>query len=300
MSREDPEAPAGAPEGDAGRPRDAWARMTPYEVGIPGREFADENFRRIAEEAETREVDTTDPGAFILLGEAGRTLKEIQGEGEDSPQRPGGGEALHRFGAFLFQAFHFHQAGELLLLVGTEAVRGVVEGRLELGRWEGELPADAGYLQLPRHLVWSHPDPEGPAEDLDGVFWTRSAGDTLSLMAALGIRPDRPGLSVVPLPPVPLADAARWPQARVRGEDQGPDFATTLPGGGLDELYSVVAMGELLKLVGRVFAYMNAVPESLGALERSPRPEDLSDERTVPSLLPFRRIQAVEAESSRS
>ncbi len=300
MSQDDLEAPAETSDGEDGRARDAWARMTPFEVGIPGREFADENFRRIAEEAEAREVDTTDPAAFILLGEVGRTLKEIQGEADEGPQGPGGGEALHRFGAFLFQAFHFHQAGELLLLVGTEAVRGVVEGRLELGRWEGELPADAGYLQLPRHLVWSHPDPEGPAEDLDGVFWTCSADDTLSLMAALGVRPDRPGLSVVPLPPVPLDDAAHWPRTRVRDEDQGPDFTTTLPGGELDELYSVVAMGELLKLVGRVFAYMNAVPESLGALERSPRPEDLSDERTVPSLLPFRRIQAVEAESSRS
>jgi len=295
------QADPGEPEPETGPPRDAWARMTPYEVAIPGRAFADENFRRIAEEAEAREVDTTDPGAFILLGEVGRILKEIQGEeeGGEGEGGTGGGEALHRFGAFLFQAFHFHQAGELLLLAGVETVRGVVEERVELERWTGELPADAGYLQLPRHLVWSHPDPDGPAEDLDGVFWTRSVGDTLSLMAALGIRPDRPGLSVVPLPPVPLADAPHWPRTRVREDDQGPDFATTLPGGEMDELYSVVAMGELLKLVARIFAYMNAVPESLGALERSPHPDDVTDDvaRIVPSLLPFRRIQAVEAAS---
>ncbi|TVR62956.1 MAG: hypothetical protein EA422_10310 [Gemmatimonadales bacterium] len=274
--------------------RDVWARMTPYEVGIPGREFAEANFPAIRREAEARKVDDTDPGAFLLLGEVGRTLKEIQGEER-------GGEALHQFGAFLFHAYHFHGAGEPLLLVETEALREAIhhEGSPDGGDarlWEGELPAHAGYLQLPRHLVWSHPDPEGPAEDVDGVFWTRSSGGSLSLLAALGIRGDRPGLSVVPLPPVPLADAPRWPAAPVRAEGEGPDFATTLPGGELDGLYSVIRAGEVLKLVARVMAHVHAHPGVLGATERAPHPRDAGATATGrmagarPSLLPYRRI----------
>lgn len=267
--------------------RDAWARLTPYEVGIPGRTFADERFAAIRDEADSRGVDLSDPGAFVLLGQVGRAIRDIQGEER-------GGEALHRFGAFLFHAFHFHEAGELVLLATTGLVRRLVEGGAPGGEWSGALPADAGYLQLPRHLVWSHPDAEGPAEDVDGVFWARSAKDTLSLMPAFGIRTDRPGLSVVPLPAVPIADAARWPEARAR--EEGEDFETTLPGGELDHLYSVVTAGEVLKLVSRTFAWLNAVPESLGAEETAPRPEEVEDapKGTRPSFLPFRRIRGPE------
>lgn len=274
--------------------RDLWARMTPYEVGIPGRDFAEENFSGIQEEVEGRNADATDPGAFLLLGQVGRVLQEIQGDER-------GGEALQRFGSFLFHAFHFHRAGELLLLAETDTVRRVIRDEAEVEGWAGELPADAGYLQFPRHLVWSHPDPEGPAEDLDGVFWSRATNDSLSLMAAAGLRADRPGLSVVPLPPVPLADAPRWPFARVREEGEGEDFATTLPGGELEELYSVVRAGELLKLVARIFAFMNARPESLGASERAPHPDDLTEPPSGrmagvrPTLLPFRRIRVPES-----
>lgn len=270
--------------------RDAWARLTPYEVGIPGREFAETNFKAIRDEAEGRDVDLSDPGAFLLLGEVGRVLREIQG-GER------GGEAIHRFGAFLFHAFHFHEANEPVLLLTTAATRHLVEGRSAerdtedrpWESWSGRLPAPAGYIQLPRHLVWSHPDPEGPAEDLDGIFWTRAAGDSLALLAALGIRSDRPGLSVIPLPPMPLADASAW----TRLEARGTDFETTLPGGELDELYSVMTAGELLKLAARVFQYLDAVPESLGAEETSPRPDEVDEAPpgTRPSFLPFRRIR---------
>jgi hypothetical protein len=272
--------------------RDAWARMTPYEVGIPGRAFAEQNFGAIREEAESRGVDLADPGAFIMLGQVGRVLRELQGEER-------GSEALQLFADFLFHAFHFHGSGELVLLLETATIRHLVsadegEGAWAGGSWKGELPTDAGYLQLPRHLVWSHPDPDGPAEDLDGFFWTRSAGGSLSLMAALGIRSDRPGLSVMPLPPVPLADAGQWPGSRAR--DEGPDFQTTLPGGELDDLYSVVTAGEALKLVSRAFAYMNARPEALAPQERSPHPDEVEDapRGTRPSFLPFRRIRPPE------
>lgn len=355
--------------------RDSWARLTPYEIGIPGREFADRNFQAIAREAEARGADPRDPGAFLMLGEVGRVLREIQGE-EDR-----GGEALQRFGAFLFHAFHFHRAGESMLFVETGAARYLVEGAPNPEEWAGELPRDAGYLQLPRHLFWSAPgtasgvepdapaaregkggraragsdpdhaglaagpggthgttdppgpspgnqaggsgdqsgssddpgggsagpdggsggpdggsgDPSGPAEPVDGIFWARSAGETLSLLVALGVRGDRPGISVVSLPPVPLADARGWLTASVR--DEGEDFRTTLPGGELDGLYSIVTLGEALKLTARALAYVHTVPESLGDEERSPPAGEVVGEAggggPIPSLLPFRRVRLV-------
>jgi len=283
--------------------------VTPYELGIPGRDFADRVFAAIDEEMESRGVDGTDPGAFFQLGEVGRALREIQGEER-------GGDAIERFAAFLFHAWHFHRAGEVLLLLGTDAARAAVSGEgaaaapgagadaeptdapvaAHTVQWEGTLPADAGYLQLPRHLFWSHPEAEGPAEPIDGFFWVRTAGETLALLVALGVRSDRPGISVVELPPVPVAEATLWVAGGAR--EGGEDFATTLPGGELDHLYSIVTLGEVLTLAGRVFGTLHAAPEQLGPEERSPRPEELEGEHgrehgsggVRPSFLAFRRI----------
>jgi hypothetical protein len=264
--------------------RDAWARLTPYEVGIPGREFADENFRAIRDEAEIRGSDDRDPGAFLMLGQVGRVLREIQGE-EDR-----GGEALQRFGAFLFHAYHFHRAGEPLLLMETGVARYLVEGSPDPDEWDGSLGEPAGYLQLPRHLFWSRSRDDAPAEPVDGIFWARSSGETVSLLVAMGVRRDRPGISVVPLPPVPLAQAPTWTTTSVRGE--GRDFETTLPGGELDRLYSVETLGEALKLWALAMWYVGAIPGVLGEEERSPRAQDLPEEHDgpVPSLLPFCRL----------
>ena len=263
-----------------------WARLTPYEIGIPGREFADRAFGDIRDEAEARGSDLTDPGAFILLGEVGRAIRGIQGEER-------GGDAIHRLGAFLFQAFHFHAAGERLYLLETDAARDLVERSFESYRWDGELPGDAGYLQFPRHLFWSAPGAPDHAEPLDGVFWAGSSGGTLSLLAALGVRASRPGISLTELPPVALRDAQAWLTKPVRSEEA--DFSNTLPGGDLGGLYSVGTLGEVLKLVGRSFAYLSRVPEALGPEETGPRPGELEGGSVSarPSFLPFRRIRLV-------
>lgn len=272
---------------DPDSPRDEWARITPYEVGIPGREFADATFGAIREEADGRGADLTDPGSFILLGKVGQALREIQGEER-------GAEVLKRFGAFLFHAFHFHRVGELLVLMETPLARRLAEGSLDPGSWTGELFADAGYLQLPRNLFWAAPEAgsgESSPEPLDGIFWTRASGDTLALLVALGVRDDRPGLSVIELPPVPLADARNWVLERARPE--GVDFETTLPGGELDRLYSVLVLGEALKLAGRVLAYLATTPEALTSVERAPHPKEVRRDPSTPrpTLLPFRRLR---------
>lgn len=263
--------------------RDAWARLTPYELGIPGRDFAEGAFAAIREEAAGRGVDPADPGAFLQLGEVGRVLREIQG-GER------GGASIERFAAFVFHAYHFHRGGERLFLMGTDRARALVDPPYEGASWSGDLPSEAGYLQLPHQLFWSHPDPQGAAEPIDGVFWVRGAGDTISLLVALGLRGNRPGLSVMELPPLPLAEATHWVTGGTR--EEGADFETTLPGGDLDRLYSVVTLGEVLTLIGRAFAHLAQAPESLGSEERAPRADVHGSEATGPrpTLLPFRRI----------
>lgn len=259
-----------------------WARVTPYEVGIPGREFAERVFSAIREETRSRELDGDDPGSFVLLGEVGRAIREIQGEER-------GGEAIQRYGSFLFHAYHFHEAGEPLLLLEEELARHLVEGAFAGVTWGGELPSEAGYVQLPRHLFWSDPGEEETPEPLDGFFWARTARDTLSLLLVMGVREGRPGVSVIEVPPVDLSEAGRRLDDAVRGS--GEDFETKLPGGDLNRLYTVATLGEAVKLASRVFAYLVAKPESLGGEERAPTQSgETPGAGTRPSVLPFRRI----------
>ncbi len=259
---------------------DAHGRRTPFELSLPSREFAVGHFRRIEEDAEEKGVDLRDLGSFVLLPSTGALVEELRGGGEDP-------ELLHQYGALAFHGFHFWRAGEPYFLMETGVARYLVEAAPSPTEWEPRAPADAGYLQLPRHLFWSGPEEEGPAEALDGYFWTVGTGETISFLVAMGMRDDRPGLSVIALPPLPLRDAGAWLGEKARPE--GEDFSTTLPGGSLDRLYSVLNTGEVLKLGARTFWYLDRFPEVVGPEERWAGREAESDPRG--SSLPFRKIR---------
>ena len=65
------------------RIHDRYARVTPYEMALPGRAFAEERFELIREEADRRGVDIWDPGAFSMLEESRRAIADIRVEDEN-------------------------------------------------------------------------------------------------------------------------------------------------------------------------------------------------------------------------
>jgi hypothetical protein len=188
--------------------------------------------------------------------------------------------------------------GRPVHLVDVHVARYLVEGPAPGGT--PEPPARAGYVQLPRHLFWVGGEGDEAAEPVDGFFWTLSTDGSIHVLLATGMREGRSGLAVVPLPDAPWAEAGAWMDAHVR--EVGADFATTLPGGELEGLYSFTAAGEVLKLAARLFAYEGAVPEAVekhapptngrdhgnpvGAESREPG----GSEGPTPSSLPYRRI----------
>ncbi len=250
--------------------RDDTLRPTPYEMAFPDEGFAESRFSAIEEEARSRDANLDESGAFLLLAQVGRVLRELGGEASPTALVP-------TFGAFLFHAFHFHRAAMPSFLVETSTLRYLLEADAASDRWEGELPAPAGYLQLPRHLLWARPDgEEGPAEAVDGIFWAQSAHGTLNFLAVTGIRGDRPGFSVLPVPPVPLAEVVSWMTRPAR--EEGEDFATTLPGGEMDRLYSLETPGEVVKLAARILAHAVTVDGAMGEEEPPvPSPESASE-----------------------
>lgn len=267
---------------------DAYARYTPYELAIPGREFAEERFRAITEELKARDVDTDEPATFVMVKAAHDTLEEIQGPAEDDPV------ATRQHAVLLYHAYHFHRAGEPLYLLGTHAARYLVEAEPAVEAPPSP-PSPAGYLQLPQHLFWSEPMEDHPPESVDGIFWCTPDGARLSALLILGMRGDRPGMSVVPVPMVPLAEADIW--AREEAREGGKDFAGTLPGSEIDHLYSVETAGEALKLLARVFWYLESDPDTVREEEGEgvwTDPEDPegppSDRVPRPSSLSFRKI----------
>lgn len=212
-----------------------------------------------------------------------RTPYELAFPGAGAPGGPSAHVAapLQEFGALAFHAVPFERAGCPVLLLDTALCRALA------GAWEGtgtpEPPGPAGYVQLPRQLFWARAVPGEPPEPVDGFFWTVSANRVLHLLLASGLRDGRPGLSVAPVAEAPLAEAADWLAATVR--DEGSDFATTLPGGELQGLYSFVAAGEVLKLAARLFAHLAAVPGA--ARPGAAGPEGATP---APSKLPYRRV----------
>jgi hypothetical protein len=246
---------------------DDYARVTPFELAFPDREAATTLMEEVRVEAEARASDPGDPGAFVMLGTVGEFLRELR-----EPAAPA--DAVHQYAALVFHAYHFLAAGAPVFLVGTHVARYLVDEGLDGPA--PPVPAPAGYVQLPRHLFWLQTTADGPAEAVDGLFWTVAQGRFHALLA-VGLREGRPGLSVVPLPEAPVADMGGWSRARIR--EDGPDFSTTLPGGEMDGLLSLVSAGEVLKLAARLFSYLarfpGAVTEGTPGAGAAPVPSSL-------------------------
>lgn len=253
---------------------DAYARTTPFELAFPDAGEVDRLIAELEEEARGRGADPGDPGSFVTMGSVGSFIQRLQG-----PEAPP--EAIHQYAALVYQAAYFRDAGCPLWILGAHAARYLVEGA---PGGVPEPPASSGYLQLPQHLFWVSAPGEGAApESIDGFFWTVSPGGLLHVLAAVGVRPDRPGFGTVPVPEAPIADAAAWLDFDAR--PGGDDFRSALPGAELDGLLAVETSGEILKLLARFFAYLHAVP---GAAEQGEAPSGAAD--PPPSELEFRRV----------
>ena len=253
---------------------DGYARVTPYELAFRGRANADALVEAIEEERSGRGADPEDPHAFVTMGAVGAFVSEL--EGPDAP--PG---SIHQYGALAFHGVHFTRAECPLYVLSTHVARYLVSGATE---GVAEPPTPAGYLQLPQHLFWADAG-TGVPESVDGMFWSATKRGLLHTLMITGMRPDRPGLGVVPLPEAPLQDVGLWLDADVRGD--GSDFVSPLPGSDMDGLHSFVAAGEILKLLARFFAYVRTVP---GGLERVGAPADAPAGDPEPSVLPFTRV----------
>ena len=257
---------------------DAYARVTPFEIAFPDGDAVERLRLEVDEESSRRGVDSQSPDLFVTLGAVGHFLDESQ---PDDPL-----EGRLEYAALLFHAVHFAREGRPVYLLETAATRYLIEGAPSGAPTP---PARSGYLQLPQHLFWMDGDGADAPESIDGLFWFVSDSGGLHSLAITGVLPDRPGFRALRLPAAPMSDAVHWLEAEVRVG--GSDYSSSLPGHELDGLYSMTTAGEVLKLLARFFAYLDAapganeppVPPTSGRVEAGP----------LPSRLPFATVKLV-------
>ena len=283
---------------------DAYARVTPYELLLPSPSFAAERFPAIAAEASERGVDADNPAALAMLGATMGALAELGEEGTD----PG---SAYDLGGVLFFAYHAWRTDGGAALARRDCVAqllgdGATVRRLAAdANWTNRLRDRAGYVQLPQHLVWTEGvgmgdapagtpsgTPTAAPESIDGFFWAASADGALQASLVAGMRADRPGFAVLPVPPQPLSALPGWVEGPAR--EDGADFASSLPGAELEGLLGVKTQAEAFKLISLLLGVLAIREPSLQAPGGAGRgsPSRASPE---PSALPFAVLEPYES-----
>ncbi|HET9984740.1 MAG TPA: hypothetical protein VFQ38_14180 [Longimicrobiales bacterium] len=270
------------------------ARLTPYELVFGEGAFEAESFPAIRAEAEAHGIPTADPDRFLLLAAAGTLLRELVPD--DAPR-----EAFREIGILLFQAYHFWRFDRRLFVLTEPLARSLATSTPHVGEWELTPPAPAGYLQLPRQLFWARVAEGEPAEPIDGFFWTMVGAEDpamppyarLDLLLVLGLRPGRPGFSVMDVSAPLGGGPGHWADLEARGE--AADFANVLPGGDVAGLHALVTDAEALKLCSLCFWYVAAHPTALTDTVPPAAGDGAAagPHELPPSALPFQRIDVV-------
>ncbi len=286
---------------------DAYARLTPYELLLPDAAFPDRHFTAIGDEATARSVDAGNPAAFVMLGAVQGVLAELRAE-DAAP------ESANDHGSVLFFAYHLWLTGGSVVLAQQKTMRALLYGNSEppteihKSLWEKEFGGRAGYVQLPQHLVWleesrndsqaghdvSQETRSDTPESVDGFFWFGDSHGALHLTLVAGMRSDRPGFAVVPVPPLPLDTLPEWAAGPAR--EGGGDFATSLPGAELDGLLGIRTPAEVFKLAALLLGRMaQERPDTSRPPEVADQPSDTPEDPSAtggprPSALPYATI----------
>ena len=226
-------------------------RAHPYDLvfGLP--EFETERFPAIGGDAETHGVDVYDREAFLLLASVGELLRALLPP--DST-----GTAFEQFGPIVAQAFQYWLNGKQTFTLEEAKLRELLGSAAAIGAWDMAPPTPAGYVQLPRNVLFARIDESAHAEAVDGFFFTMPGLNDpavppyshLDVLLVLGLVPHRGGFSVIAVTaPITAEAPGHFGDAQARAA--GADFTNVLPGG--ERLFAVTNTLEVLKLVARCF-----------------------------------------------
>jgi hypothetical protein len=220
--------------------------MHPYDMVFAMPELEGTAFPAIRKEAEERGIDLHDHERMLLLEGMGELMRSLLPPDAASP-------AFAQFAPIVTHAFHYWLEGKQTFAIDEGALRSMLDGTGAIGEWRLAAPARAGYVSLPRNLVFSRIDENAQAESVDGFFYI--LGDArLHVLLILGVVPNRAGFSIISVGGM-LSDEAVGHFGDVQARPDGSDFENVLPGGG-GRLYAITNAMEALKLVSRTFRHL--------------------------------------------
>ncbi|HEX6926945.1 MAG TPA: hypothetical protein VF167_16090 [Longimicrobiaceae bacterium] len=266
-------------------------RITPYEVAFADTAYESEVFPAIAADAQFHGSDPLRLEPFSMLPATSEAVRSFV-----PPEAPA--EAVEQYRTLLYHGYNYWSLGHTTYLLHPAAARFLVEAQPSMEGWELVLPRPSFYIQLPQNLFWGSIAPDATPEQVDGMFVTGypvtgRSGDLfqrLEVLMVLGLRRDRAGFSVIPFDTeAGPGIASLWADAGTR--DSGTEFESVLPGGAMSGLYSLVTVGEVLKLLGRILWYIDTFPGDVSEKITSAQAEAGEEPRFVPvSRLPYRLI----------
>ena len=218
-------------------------RPTPFDLVFSG--LAPEQFPALRDALATAAADPRDRDAFLLTRPAMTVLRELR------PADAEVEEGLAELTALLHHAYLHWADGLQTWTLRSDDLRRL----LGAGRPPVALPAESGYLQLPKRQVWASLGTGNPWEPMDGCFVHATPDGALRVLGVFGLHPARDGFTV--------AEAVgRGGGSQARG-DGTPLFAPSLEGGARAGLHGLVEPGELVELAARAVAEL--APEHTGA-----------------------------------
>ena len=215
-------------------------RPTPFDLVFGP--LAEGRFPPIRSAFEATHGDPRDRDAFLMVRDVIQLVHDLRPD-------EGMGEEIGQLAALLHHAYLFWLSGTPTLEITPSELAALL-------RHETPMPGDAAapppafYVQFPERRVWAEVVPGASHEPLDGCFLGREGDDSLRVLAAFGLRPDRPGLSVV--------EVAGPRPSRLARPDGAPLFAPVLDGGAPAGLASITGREELLELGWRAWALAGA------------------------------------------
>lgn len=227
----------------------------PYDLvfGIP--EFEAEEFPGIKQEAEERGVDPRDIPQFIMLATVGALMRSLLPADANK-------DAVKQFSAVVTHAYHYWLAGKQSFEIDDATLRRLLAPDVVVGSWDMAPPVPAGYVRLPRNVIFARIDETATPEAIDGFFFimpgTHDAAvppnERLDALLILGLVPQRGGFSVIDITTTVTAEAVGH-FGDVVAREGGCDFENVLPGGE-GRLLAVTNTLEVFKLIARCFWHL--------------------------------------------
>jgi hypothetical protein len=215
-------------------------RPTPFDLVFGP--LAAERFPALTSALEAAQAHPRHRDAFLMVREAVQLVHDLR------PDEGLGGD-VSELAALVHHAWLFWRAGTPTLEISPAEFDSLL--RTPPGPVAAEPPPEF-YVQLPERRLWAEVVAGTSHEPLDGCFLGRETDGSLTVLAAFGIRSDRPGLSVAEV-------AGPRPENLTRPDGSAP-FAPLMAGGAPAGLASLLGGGELLELGWR--AWMLAAEKS--------------------------------------